>query len=95
MTYRQRVDAATQLKSALRECDEYEERARNRKLSLTASECFSEGYERGVDDARDGYTGALDRIASRTLGNDYAYPESYRNGYLAGYEPAQSTQLDD
>lgn len=61
----------------------------NRKLSLTASECFSAGWDRGIEDARDSYTGALDRIASRTLGDDYAYPESYRNGYLAGYEPAQ------
>lgn len=65
------------------------DRETNRKLSLTASECYSAGWDRGIEDARDGYTGALDRITTRTLGNDYAYPESYRNGYLAGYEPVQ------
>lgn len=84
MSYRQKLNAQTQV-SALRSLKEERDRLEaNRRMSLTASECYQEGRDRGLEDAEDNYHGALDRIL--TLGNDYAWPESYRNGYASAWE---------
>lgn len=53
-----------------------------RKAAMSPEECFAVGYERGVEDAADGYTGAIERT---TLGNDYAYPEDYKEGYKTAF----------
>lgn len=82
-TYRQKIEAQKQIEQSRLAFMKQEEREANRRLCLSACECYCEGYDRGVEDARDQYSGALDRIL--TLGNDYAWPDSYRNGYTAGY----------
>lgn len=82
-TYRQRVTAQAQIASIRVTEEKRTSREYNRRMCLSACECYCEGYERGIQDWRDEYRGAIERI--RTLGDDYAWPESYRNGYVAGF----------
>lgn len=82
-TYRQKIAAQEQMSVLKAAEDERTARESRRKMSLSACECFCEGYERGVCDAVWGYKGAYERL--HNLGEDYAWPESYRNGYIAGF----------
>lgn len=83
-SYRQKLNAQAHTTSLLAIEEEKTNREANRRMSLSASECYYEGRNRGLEDFKDNYTGALDRIL--TLGNDYAWPESYRNGYTSAWE---------
>lgn len=83
-TYRQRMDALDAVR-AMREANLAKEEAEQaRKMSMDIVECYRAGFSRGIEDARDSYTGALE---NKGLGNDYAYPEEYRQGYRRGYFP--------
>lgn len=83
-SYQQRVSAQAQVSALLAVKQEKNAREANRRMCLFSSECYQEGRDRGLEDFEDNYTGALDRIL--TLGNDYAWPESYRNGYTSAWE---------
>lgn len=84
MSYRQKMSSLDSRLRQARERDDQEKREANRRMSLSASECYSEGWDRGVEDVLEEYAGALDHIW--TLGDGYAYPQSYRNGYTAAWE---------
>lgn len=82
-TYRQKIAAQEHMSALKAQEQERTARESRRRMSLSACECYCEGSERGLEDARDGYRGAYERLHS--LGEDYAWPESYRNGYVAGF----------
>ena len=81
-TYKQRIEAAVSARATKLANLAKEELERTCKMSLSAEECYQAGYERGKEDGEDNYTGAIER---RSLGDDYAYPEEYRQGYRDGY----------
>lgn len=83
-SYRGRVNAQAQVSALLAVEQKKNTREANRRICLSALECYQEGRDRGLEDFEDNYTGALYRIL--TLGNDYAWPESYRNGYTSAWE---------
>lgn len=81
-TYRQRVQAQEQARIEAIKQTFKDEVERQFKASMTAEQCYQAGAERGAEDREDNYTGAIER---RTLGDDYAYPEEYREGYRTAY----------
>jgi hypothetical protein len=77
-SYRQRMSALDEQIKMEKRSSELSKTEAAQKSKMSEFDVYSKAYERGVEDAREGYKGALE---NPSLGNDYPFPDVYRRAY--------------